>query len=144
MLFQDTQASCGVAALHNALCALGHERSLAELTALIKPGTVGTPVASMWRAVQTLKESCGLVPVKYQLGNSVAAMGMMWAALANGRPSVIIVDRGEHWVAVVGHLRNRLHVADGARAELILSYDLASFGERWNCGGRHAFTAIGL
>lgn len=141
---QDSQASCGVYSLHNALCALGVNRSAEELAALCRTtATDGTSVAKMRSAIGKLKD-CGLAPWDIKTGRRDVAAGLLWLALSRGRPAVLVVDCDAHWIAVIGHNGDRILVADSAKNELVESLDGEAFMRRWDCSGRHAFLGVVL
>jgi len=142
MRMQDTRASCGVYALYNALFALGITRSPEELAILCKTtATDGTSPAKLFAAAGKID---GTQPWRISTSNPSSASGLLFFALMNGRPAIASVDRGEHWVSVVGHLQSRLLVADAAQNDLVLSLNAEDFMKRWNCGGRNAFYAVVL
>jgi ABC-type bacteriocin/lantibiotic exporter with double-glycine peptidase domain len=141
MKFQDTKADCGPTALYNALHALGLRRTPQELAVLCRTTAQdGTSSAKLLAAVRKLELSAWRI----RETRDQAALGLMLYALENGRPLVCVVDRGEHWVAVVGRLGNRVLVADSADNALILSYGLEEWLARWNCGGRAPYEAVVL
>lgn len=142
MRMQDSQASCGAYALLNGLCALGITRSPEELVALCGvSATDGTSTAKLLKAAGKVE---GTSPWKIAVSRADVASGLLFLALSNGRPVLPAVDRGEHWIAVVGHLKDRLLIADSAHNDLVLSLDAATFMDRWNGGGRAAYTAVVL
>lgn len=139
---QDSQAACGVYSLHNGLCALGVYRSPEELAVLCRTtATDGTSPAKLLAAAAKVD---GAKPWKIVAGRADVASGLLFLALSNGRPVLPLVDKSTHWIAVVGHLKDRLLVADSAQNDLVLSLDAGTFMERWNCGGRAAFSAVVL
>lgn len=142
MRMQDSQASCGVYALHNALCALGVSRTAEELAVLCKvTATDGTSPTKMRHALQSLRDGCALTPWSIKARDVGSARGLLWLAMHTGRPLVAVVDNDDHWVAVVGHLSHKLIVADSALNELVVSVEDIDFMKRWAGGGRYPYVA---
>lgn len=135
MRLQDTQANCGPASLHNALAAIGIHRTQDELEALCKTtGTAGTSPRNLQAAIRAL----GRVPVVINERRDEVAVLMLDAWLREGRPVVLCVDGGSHWVAAVGTLgRTQVLVADPADNELVLSYGWGNLVARWGAEGRY-------
>lgn len=145
MLMQSSQYDCGAVALHNALASLGHYRSLDELRAICKSSAQdGTSPLKLKRGIDKIKDSCGLVSWEIRTGKKDVAVGLLHLALANGRPGLLLVDNGAHWVAWVGQLGMRILVADSASAELVVSVDPEAFFTRWHCEGRDSYYALVL
>jgi ABC-type bacteriocin/lantibiotic exporter with double-glycine peptidase domain len=140
--FQNTKADCGPTALYNALRAMGLHRSIDELSTLCKTTAQdGTSSKKLWSAVQKLE---GLQPWRLKAGKTDHASGLLFLALSTGRAVISLVDNGEHWVSVIGHLQTKVLVADSAHNDLVLSYDLPEWLERWDCGGRVPFEGLVL
>lgn len=129
MRMQDTAANCGPASVSNALQALGIVRSQQECETLCKTsGTDGTSARNIIKAVQSL--GCRGVVVKEKRAEVALLKLRHW--LNHGRPMVICVDEGSHWVAVVGTLGDlRILVADPADNELVVSCDSAELVDWW-------------
>jgi ABC-type bacteriocin/lantibiotic exporter with double-glycine peptidase domain len=126
---QDSQANCGPFALKNALEALGIQRSAVELEkACGTTATKGTPLRGIYRAAVKIE---GCDPVVLRERRMDVAMLKLDHSVRKGRPAVLIVDQGNHWVAVVGTLGDRYLVADSGDSELVLSYGVGQLEGRW-------------
>ncbi len=126
---QDTAANCGPAGMSNALAALGIARSQAECEALAKTTAAeGTSPAKLLRGLKSLE---GVRPVVLKETRQDVALLRLDKALRYGRPVILLVDDGQHWVAAIGQLGERYLVADGADNELVLSLDMAALAARW-------------
>jgi len=126
---QDSQANCGPFALKNALSALGIERSAEELEkACGTTATKGTPTKGVHKAASKIE---GCSPVALREKRCDVAMLKLDRSIRIGRPALLVVDEGQHWVAVVGFLGERYLVADSGDSELVLSYTAAGLEERW-------------
>lgn len=126
---QDSQANCGPFALRNALQAIGIDRSADELEkACGTTATKGTSVRGVFKAATKIE---GCSPAVLRERRIDVAMLKLEYAVRRGRPVLLTVDSGSHWIAVVGKLGERFLVADSADAELVLSYDGAQLEERW-------------
>lgn len=146
MRFQSTAASCGPAALRNALAALGVARTEDELATLCGTTAEGTPPRGVLKALREMGHSPAVV---HEARGQVAWL-LLLQALAAGRPAIACVDQDEHWVAVFATLgaRNedgpRVLVADSGSSELVHSYTAAEWLERWGGPTRRPFYAITL
>ena len=141
MKFQSTQSLCGPASLSNALKALGRDVSEAAVEKAIKrsgsyrPAVNGTTqdelalVAEKWAKV-VMRGSCA----------DSLAIQFLRGELVLGRVGIIGVDRGTHWVAVIGLLGDRFLVVDPADDELVLSLSGPELRERWVCHDAEADT----
>lgn len=130
---QDSQANCGPFALKNALSAIGIERSAEELEkACGTTATNGTPTKNVLRAAQKIE---GCAPVVIREKRSDVALLKLEHAVNDGRPVLLVVDSGEHWVAAVGKLGDRYLVADSANTELVISMTAAELEARWKDTG---------
>lgn len=143
MLLQGTQADCGAASLHNALCSLGMHRSLDELRSLC--GTTATDGSSERKMLKAARAIAGLEPevLMETEKRASAALAILRTRLLRGRPVLLLVDpnddgEAEHWVAAVGLLGPRFLVADSALTELVVAYTEPQLLERWTCSGRDA------
>lgn len=135
MRFQDTQSNCGPASLLNALAALGIHRTQEELATLCKTtGTDGTSPRNLQNAIRVL----GRDPVVINERREDVAVLWLDAWLRMGRPVILCVDGGTHWVTAIGTLGyTRVLVADPADNELVLSYDRSVLVSRWVQNGRY-------
>lgn len=126
---QDSQANCGPFALKNALSAIGIERSAEELEkACGTTATKGTPTKGILKAAQKIE---GCSPIVIRERRSDVALLKLEHAVNEGRPVLLCVDHGEHWVAAVGKLGERYLVADSANSELVVSYSTTEIEARW-------------
>lgn len=129
MRLQDSQANCGPVAVKNALCALGIDRSTEECEILCgTTATQGTPPHRMIKGLESIHE-LDVVVIK-ELRKEIAIL-LLKDSLRDGRPVVLLVDNAEHWIAAIGILGERVIIADGADYELVTSYPLESFNDRW-------------
>ena len=129
MRMQDSQANCGAYALKNALSALGIERSAEELEKLCKTSaTKGTSPRNLFRAAEKIE---GCYPAVLREKRGYVALLSLEHTVGKGRPALLVVDEGQHWVAVVGRLGDRFLVADSADNELVVSYDASTLLDRW-------------
>jgi ABC-type bacteriocin/lantibiotic exporter with double-glycine peptidase domain len=125
---QDTAANCGPASMSNALAALGKDHSQDQCAALCKTtATDGTPPTRLLKALRGL----GMEPVVIKEKRAPVAVLMLCHWLERGRPAILCVDHGGHWVAAVGLLGDRILVADSADNELVLTYSREKLVERW-------------
>jgi ABC-type bacteriocin/lantibiotic exporter with double-glycine peptidase domain len=126
--YQTTQATCGPAALYNAGCALGRRLALDECEAACKTTTRGTGIRQLLAGARALGFK---VETELRESRDDAAAAILWSHLHCGRVAILCVDASEHWVAAVGRVGGRYLVADGADAELVLSYSEGELLQRW-------------
>lgn len=144
MRFQSTQASCGPAALRNALRARGVTRSEDELAQLcgFSPAT-GTPVRGMLRALALIAvDHPDITPAQLKESRPDIALLKLRDAHSHGLVVILCVDSDEHWVVSFGSLGDRIHVADSDDDEMVLHYTPPELIERWRGLGRAAFYGI--
>lgn len=130
MKLQNQLYNCGPVALYNCLEALGVydilEETIAELAG--SDPVNGTNAAQMRRAVQKI----GMHPFSIRASRDESAWRELCGALTLGTPTMLLVDKDEHWVAAVGMLgSDRVLVADGADGALVRSYFESELLERW-------------
>lgn len=133
MRFQSNRSSCGPAALHNALAALGIARSEEELIALTKQtpdGTSARQLLSALRTINTPDSGLKALPTRWRSGDD-AVVGLWWNIKEHGRPTILCVDELEHWVCAIGVLGQRFLVADSADNRLVISYKPQELLARW-------------
>lgn len=139
---QDSQAGCGPASLSNALAAVGIRRSVTECESLCGTNaTVGTPPPRMVKALKSL----GIVGIDAHVireKKGDVAMLRLEYSLRHGRPVLLVVDDGGHWVAAVGLLGGRYLVADPADTELVVSYEPDEIAARWSDGAAYYGVAL--
>lgn len=131
--FQSNRSSCGPAALHNALEALGISRSEDELITLCKQtpdGTAPKGIISAIRAISSAENPLRGVTVRYSHPDD-AIVGLWWNIQNHGRPTILCVDNHDHWVVCAGFLGNRFVVIDSADNRLILHLTPAQLLPRW-------------
>lgn len=125
---QDTAANCGPASLSNALAAQGIARTQDECAAMCKTtATDGTPPKRLLAAIMAVGRK-GVV-IKERRADVAITFLAHW--LDRGRPVILCVDQGQHWVAAVGMLGERILVADSADNDLVLSYSREELLKRW-------------
>lgn len=133
MRYQSNRASCGPAALHNALAALGITRSEDELVQLCKQTPDGTSSRNIAKAIQSI--STTEQPLRGQTfgfkGANEALVSIWYYVSYLGRPCILAVDGWEHWVTIIGHLGTRFGVADSANNALVLYYSPDELTTRW-------------
>lgn len=144
MRFQTTQASCGPAALRNALMARGLARSEDELAKLAGCTVEGTTARGMMRALCLVaKEQPGLMPGVLSERREDIALLRLLAAHRAGLAAILCVDEDQHWVTSFGLLgESVIHVADSAHDEMVLHYSPEQLVARWWGLGRSPFYAI--
>ena len=129
MRMQDTQANCGPAAMSNALAALGLDRPQNECEKLCKTTAIkGTSPAMLVRGLKAIE---GIEPIPFKEKRRDVALLRLDKALQMGRPVIICVANGTHWVATVGRLGDRYLVADSADQELVLSKSTGELAQWW-------------
>lgn len=131
--YQSNRASCGPAALHNALAALGVERTEDELIRLTGQTAAGTGTRGMIKAIRAIESpEHTMVGEAYRWRGERLAKVSLWYHLSEqGRPVILCVDNLDHWVAAVGHLGARYIVIDSAEVGLVFHYDWEALGRRW-------------
>lgn len=140
MRLQSSQASCGAAAVHNALCALGREPSLEACEKACRvDATDGT---SPKRLVAGVKAMGGEVVAEIKERESDVGLLRLDKATTMGLVGILVVDADSHWVTVVGRLGDRYLVADSADSELIRSLSAKDLVERWKGEGRKPYYAV--
>lgn len=142
MRYQSNRASCGPASLHNALAALGINRTEEELITLCKQTTDGTSSKNLCAAIKSIStEAAKLYGDTLKWGKMEDAWVGLWFVVAQrGRPAILCVDNFEHWVACVGYLGGRFMVVDSAEIGLVFYYTREELERRWEGpkGGFHA------
>ena len=134
MKFQSHKSSCGPAALHNALAALGINRSEDELGVLCKTTSEGgTSVRGLLGAIRSVSTTD--LPL---LGQALrwrkeddAQIGLWYYIAERGRPIILCVDSFEHWVTCAGHLGTRFGVIDSSDNRMVIFYTLKELVVRW-------------
>lgn len=138
MKFQSNRSSCGPAALHNALSALGLTRSEDELITLSKQSPAGTSAAGIIKAIKAIstpEAPLKGLPVQWRNPDD-AIVGLWWNVAEHGRPTILCVDDLDHWVACVGKLGQRFSVVDSADNRLLIHYAPTELTRRWVAEGR--------
>lgn len=126
---QDAQHNCGPYALRNALEAMGISRSAEELEkACGTSATNGTPTKGILKAAMKIE---GCKPSILRETRRDVALLKLEHAVRRGRPVILCVQDGSHWVAVVGVLGERYLVADAADSELVLSLTVDELEAKW-------------
>jgi ABC-type bacteriocin/lantibiotic exporter with double-glycine peptidase domain len=128
---QSDKFSCGAFAIANALEAIGHcvdTRAVAEL-ALTHP-VRGTSERGVRRALDLLGYRTYPISAVGPGAATQAAIALR-GALAIGHPVLLVVDRGEHWVAAVGILGRRFLVVDSSASALVRVVDSVDLTRWW-------------
>src|SRR5690349_7444667 len=145
MRFQSTEASCGPAALRNALRSRGIERTEDELAQLcgFSPSN-GTPATNMVKALKLVAaDTPTLQPVVFRESRADVALLKLKDACRSGFVVILCVDNGGHWVVFFGLLGERTyHVADSDNPELVLHYSASELIDRWRGAGRYPYFGI--
>lgn len=131
--YQSNRSSCGPASLHNALSALGIDRSEDELIALCKQDTEGTSVRNLNAAIKVISTEENPLYGEQVVWRTLEAawVGLWFIVAQRGRPVILCVDDLGHWVACVGFLGGRFMVVDSAEIGLLFFYTKEQLGERW-------------
>lgn len=134
MRLQDSLAGCGPAAMHNALMALGTNTDMTICEKLCNTSAVsGTQPRKLLNALRGVSGlSCNVLKER---SREDAAILKLLECLRLGRPAILCVDKGTHWVATVGILGSvpsiRVLVADSADLDLVISYTPGELLKRW-------------
>lgn len=140
MRFQSNRSSCGPAALHNALAALGIARSEDELIKLCKQKPSGTSLQGLLGAMKSIPGVLG-EPTKWR-NEKDAVVGVWYYISERGRPLILCVDNWDHWVACTGHLGTRFAVVDSADNALVTYYTGPELCNRWAHKDRSGYYGI--
>lgn len=128
---QTSQFDCGAAALHNALWALGLEVTLHDCEEACGSDQVeGTPVKKLKAGIKAMG---GVVLAEVRDSKEDVALLRLQNHLDWGRPVILVVDGGNHWVTAIGTLGDRFLVADGEDNELVRSFSEGELLQRWCC-----------
>ena len=111
MRFQSHPCSCGAAACLNAIIALGGRATEAELRSLAGTTKEGTSADGI---VKALRDS-GYTAVRRIFAQELDAWEWLQEELLRGKAVIIDVDDGEHWVAAIGFLGDKVTLADSGR-----------------------------
>lgn len=126
---QSHHHTCGAVALCNVVEALRlkpiTEERAAELCG--SNAIYGTEPRDLLRACRSLR----LIPTVLKTRDSALAYWTVAGALEHGNPSLILVDDGDHWVALVGILGSRIVVADGADPGTVTCWTAKELVDRW-------------
>lgn len=132
MKLQDAKHSCGPTALSNALEAIGRPLEVSACAELCGTTVDGTDEHDLAKGMTLL----GFSP------RVVTSWPALIGWLVSGVPAIACVDSDEHWVAVIGNLRDRLIVVDSASGELVKTYASDEWSRRWR--GSEGFYALAL
>lgn len=142
MRFQSNKSSCGPAALHNALSALGIARTEDELIRLTGQRPPGTSARGLLKAIKSVSSDDNPLMGECVVWRTVGAaqVGLWYYISERGRPAILCVDSFDHWVCCVGHLGTRFGVVDSADNRMLIYYTAAELARRWEgpSGGYHA------
>lgn len=142
MRFQTNEASCGLAAMSNALGCLGIKRTEDELAPAARfTAANGTNPRGMIRALSSIPD---LVPEVIHESRADVAVLKLQSRLRAGFPVILLVDNDDHWVVAFGVLGETVHVCDSAHADLVITYDLPDIMSRWKSEGRKPYYGIAL
>lgn len=141
MRYQTTQATCGAAAVLNALSALEHAVTEDQVVAAsgVKDPTKGLGEREIKRALTAL----GYGHSEIWTGDEPHGWHYLKEALVfEGRPVIMAVDRDRHWVSAVGVLGRRIAVADGAATDLVVYRPRELLMPFWSSGARKCYYGI--
>lgn len=143
MRFQSNQATCGPAALRNALMARGLTRSEEELEALSGcTPAAGTSPRGLLKAISAVSADLpGLSPLVISESRADVALLKLVAALET-YAVILCVDGDSHWVCAFGRLGPLIHVADSAHPELVVHLTRDAMMARWKGHGRKPYYGI--
>ena len=110
MKLQTGVASCGAAALANALAALGFVLGEDAVAAAAGTDGDGTGIRGLKRAARALGASVDVISER----DGVAAYYRLRGHLDAGEAAVLCFDAGKHWVTAVGLLGGLVLVVDPA------------------------------
>lgn len=110
------------------MCALGIPRGIEEVELLCGTTSEGTSPRKLYRGLCTIAE---LDPQVLHETRKDVAVVLLEKALRDGRPVILLVENAEHWVSAIGLLGERVQIADGADNELVVSYPITEFANRW-------------
>jgi hypothetical protein len=138
--FQSTQASCGPAALRNALLCVGVTRTESELETLTGcTASEGTTPKGLQTALQAIGRQGGTISE----GRGDVAILRLLEALRNGRPVILLVDHWDHWVVAFGLLGvSSIHLVDSADTELVQTLTPEELIPRWEGNGKRPYYGI--
>jgi ABC-type bacteriocin/lantibiotic exporter with double-glycine peptidase domain len=128
--YQTNRASCGPAALSNALEALGIERTEAELITLTGQNANGTSPRQLIRAIKSIQTDLRGDVFKVR-GGGEATIALWHSITQAGRPVILCVDAHEHWVCCTGYIGERFVLVDSAEVGLVFYYTADELVERW-------------
>jgi hypothetical protein len=141
---QSTEASCGPTGVSNACKALGLNVSEAAVVAWVdkvkksNAGAEGTTEELLTRAItEAAPKKLRLRARGLLVYDETTARDALTGALRRGAV-LLAVDGDTHWVTAVGLLGDRVLVADGAEAELVVSYSWEQVNARWMVPGNPA------
>lgn len=131
---QDTAANCGPASLSNALAAVGVVRTQQECEGLCRTTAIkGTDLRSLQAGIKAV----GRTPRVLSERRFDVAYSFLCDALRGEEAAVLCVDKGDHWVAAIGLLGERVLIADSADNELVLSLAPDMLKARWLSTARY-------
>lgn len=129
MILQSDKYSCGAAAIINALRAVGHRMTLGAVVKLAGTTPIfGTTDRGVRRALRALEYRP--VPLNV-VGSAAQAVAALRGYLVTGCPVILSWDRGEHWVAAVATLGERVVIADSADTDLVRVFSPGETAARW-------------
>lgn len=135
MRLQSSTASCGLAAISNALSCLGISRSEEELVTLTgysaPDGTQEKGILKALAAIAKSEPAAGIQPAQVYETRADVAMLRLVEGLRHGRPAILCVDEWDHWVVAFGLLGQSIHVADSADNALVITYSPGGLIDRW-------------
>lgn len=136
---QSGQNSCGLAAVANALRALGRAVTEDQIASRVKraadahephvvTGTIEQQIAKALRAMK-------IPTTQMQLHSPVVALSALRGFLVVGCPALLAVDNDEHWVVATSFSGDRFHVVDSAHEEIVVAYNERDLAGRWGMVG---------
>lgn len=144
MQFQGTQASCGPAALRNALRVRGIHRSVDELGQLAgyRPdyGTGSRGLIKALKLIAVDNPEIQAIPV-HETRSDIALLKLRQAH-SDGLAAILCVQDWSHWVCSFGMLGGVFHIADSADNEMVAHLAPSDLIATWRGPSRRPFYGI--
>jgi ABC-type bacteriocin/lantibiotic exporter with double-glycine peptidase domain len=142
VLLQDSPAGCGVAAVCNALEALGDPQPQATVWKLAgASGTYGTQPRGVIGALRKL----GHRTIVLQQEDPGQALVVLRGYLMHGLPVILLVQDSEHWVTAVGTLGDKVVIVDSADGGMTRCLDSDATIQRWRqLGCKKSFYGVAV
>ena len=113
MRFQEEDFDCGPASLVNIAAAFGRKVSLARAGKVAGTTESGTDEKGMLRGLSKL----GFEGTEFQTSIQSEAMSWLKGQLLLGYPTILVVEKNDHWAIAAGLLGDRIVYIDSADYE---------------------------